>query len=665
MIMRMIRYSLLLITALATWACGSGGSSDEDLGLKIGSSAADFGCDGGCQNQNLDQADVTRILTQGVNAAELLGVSATFAVVDRVGNVLAVYRMPGAPLNSRVDGKIGAVGGLEGVNVEAVHAAISKAGTGAYLSSQGNAFSSRTASQIIQEHFNPGERNQPGGPLFGVQFSQLICSDVTVLNPELTQGIGSGSKPKIGGSVGPRPMPLGLSGDPGGIPIYEQGDLVGGLGVELDGVYTIDRNIFDKDNDIEERIALMATVGGFEIPSDRIGNRIIVGGKSLRTVDLNYEELEPLPAELKPIDPTNLVAVPLYSSASIRDGVTFGTAESGVLRSSRAGVPSMYLVDGSGNPRFPTHQGSGLPGGVELKANEVDAILDSALFTAFRARAAIRRPLDTAARVSIWVVDQLGVPLGMTRNDDAPVFGLDVALQKARTAAFFSGSEAADLIERARARDPFGDFEDYVGRGREFTGGAAFSGNFAFTDRANGNLSRPFFVDGIDGNPHGPFSLPYPGTGRGRTWSPFSTGLQLDLIFERVAQALGIPQGKITSVPDSCSDSFFGSRIKNGIQIFPGSVPLYRGTTLIGAIGISGDGIDQDDLVSFYGASRQGLDAVGHLDVGDPILGFNAPKEIRSDNITNLPFPNVRLRYVNCPEAPFRGDNDQKVCDGL
>ena len=76
-------------------------------------------------------------------------------------------------------------GGLEGirlpvrrpsVNIDPL-AAIAKAVTGAYLSSEGNAFSSRTASQIVQEHFNPREDFQPAGPLFGVQFSQLACSD--------------------------------------------------------------------------------------------------------------------------------------------------------------------------------------------------------------------------------------------------------------------------------------------------------------------------------------------------------------------------------------------------------------------------------------------------------------------------------------------------------
>src|SRR4029450_1606452 len=88
-------------------------------------------------------------------------------------------------------------------------AAIPKAITGAYLSSEGNAFSSRTASQIVQEHFNPREQFQPAGPLLGVQFSQLACPD---LMP---------SSAGVGPSAGPQRSPLGLSADPGGFPLYK------------------------------------------------------------------------------------------------------------------------------------------------------------------------------------------------------------------------------------------------------------------------------------------------------------------------------------------------------------------------------------------------------------------------------------------------------------
>ncbi len=47
-----------------------------------------------------------------------------------------------------------------------------KAITAAYLSSEGNAFSTRTASQIVQEHFNPGEFGGPSGPIFGVPLAR-------------------------------------------------------------------------------------------------------------------------------------------------------------------------------------------------------------------------------------------------------------------------------------------------------------------------------------------------------------------------------------------------------------------------------------------------------------------------------------------------------------
>src|SRR4029077_6541731 len=98
--------------------------------------------------------------------------------------------------------------------------AIAKAVTGAYLSSEGNAFSTRTASQIVQENFNPGENNSPSGPLFGVQFSSLPCSDVNNM--------------PAAGPAGPKPSPLGLSADPGGLPLYKGGTVVGGVGVIAD-----------------------------------------------------------------------------------------------------------------------------------------------------------------------------------------------------------------------------------------------------------------------------------------------------------------------------------------------------------------------------------------------------------------------------------------------
>ena len=626
---KLLLFLFLTLLALVTLSsCGGGGEGND---VSAGSLRSDFGCDGGCANLALTETDVRTITKQAVAAANALGVAATIAIVDRVGNVLAVYRMDGASSGAIFNGQIGAQGGLEGFVAPAVLAAISKAGTGAYLSSQGNAFSTRTASQIIQEHFDPGEKNAPGGPLFGVQFSQLLCSDIAVL--------------AIASSAGPHPLPLGLSADPGGFPLYRSGDLIGGVGVEFDGSYTLDRAIRDYDDAPEERVALAATVG-FEAPSERVAEQMYVAGRSLRYSDLRYEDLDQVSKEFPGLSDANFIAVAGFTSGGVKGGVTFGEPSSGVARSVRAGVASAELVTAAGGNRFPARGGTSLAG-KELNANEVNAILDSALLTASRLRAAIRQPLDSSARVSIWVVDTQGNALGFTRSQDAPVFGIDVALQKARTAAFFSSQDASVSLTTL-------GLGGYAAQARVSFGAGALADGTAFSNRAVGNLARPFFADGIDGTAPGPFSLSFPGTSGGPSWSPFNTGLQLDLVVGALSQALS------GSRPSSCSG--LGARLGNGIQIFPGSVPLYREGTLIGAIGVSGDGIDQDDTIAFYGASRQGLDSVGHTNLGNADFGFNAPKSIRSDTLP-LSIDGLVLRYVNCPEAPFSGDNDQNVCE--
>lgn len=601
-------------------SCGGGSSS---------TGGQDGGCDGSCANQSISSSEVEGVLRRITARANQYGVAVTAAVTDRVGNVLAVYQMSGARGTTRIDGKIGAVGGLEGAEVPSVLAAISKAGTGAYLSSQGNAFSTRTASQIVQENFLPGEARQPAGPLFGVQFSQLPCSDLMNMN-----------------SSGPRPLPLGLAADPGGIPLYKAGDVVGGVAVEFNGTYSLDRNVRDTDTDNQEEEIALAGAFGFEAPENRTGAAIFAGGKTLRFADAAYPANDPLTEANDTFNTAQLVAVQPFFSGSIRSGVAFGSPESGIIKTVRAASPAAILSSvGEGVRR------GGSLGGSELTAEEVSALLDSALLTAGRTRAAIRRPLDTPARVSIFVVDHTGTILGFVRSEDAPVFGIDVALQKARTAAFFSRTEAGSRLAAFSATNR------YASSARSFTGREIFDGSVAFGSRSIGNLARPFYPDGINTNSSGPLSLPFPGAGSGSTWSPFNTGLQLDLILQRVVAPLsGV-------IPSTCTDTgVFGRALANGIQIFPGSVPLYRNGIHIGAIGISGDGVDQDDLVAYYGASRAGLNYAGHPGIGGSELGFNAPHESRSDRIS-IPGTETRLRYINCPEAPFIEDNEQNVCE--
>jgi hypothetical protein len=71
---------------------------------------------------------------------------------------------------------------------------------------------------------------------------------------------------------------------------------------------------------------------------------------------------------------------------------------------------------------------------------------------------------------------------------------------------------------------------------------------------------------------------------------------------------------------------------------------------LVGALGVSGDGIDQDDMVALLGVGESGVAGIG-----------NAPLDLRADQL--LP-QGSRLRYVGCPAAPFLDSNASGVCDG-
>lgn len=107
----------------------------------------------------LTAAEVDRIVRQAAAEALRLGLKAHVAVTDQEGNVLARFRMAGAPETSRVRPRPGEEGrrgrGLERVDLPATFVAVTKAGTGAFLSSGGNAFSTRTASFIVQDHSRP------------------------------------------------------------------------------------------------------------------------------------------------------------------------------------------------------------------------------------------------------------------------------------------------------------------------------------------------------------------------------------------------------------------------------------------------------------------------------------------------------------------------------
>ena len=607
---------------LSLAACGGGGAFAPAVVPDCGST---------CSADRLNASEVETIVAQAVVQAMQQNARATIAVTDRVGNVLAVYSMAGAAANFRIDGGRGVRGGLEQVDIlPSTLAAISKALTGAYLSSAGNAFSTRTASHIVQENFNPLEANQPSGPLFGVQFSQLGCSDLMRKDTDA--------------SLGPKRSPLGLSADPGGLPIYKSGRLVGGVGVIADGVYGLDLDIRDVDADLDEQLAL-AAVRGFEAPAEITANRITLDGRSLRYLDAVAAIASPPVPALSTL-PGNLQMVPGYFSAPVRAGVAFGSADSG-LRKDTTGFATQnayIVVDAANNNLYPPRASAdGL-----VTATEARQLLASALDVANRSRAQIRKPAGSTAQVTVSVVGLDGEVLGIARSPDAPIFSLDVSVQKARSAAFFSNPSSGTALQAlpdATYLNPIAasSIATYVTQLRSFLNRpTALSDGLAFGARTIGNLARPLFPDGIAGTANGPLSKPL------SSWSPFSTGLQLDLSVNAITGTPPLPAVGCTGLPN----------LKNGLQVFPGGFPLYRvngnSVQLIGAVGVSGDGVDQDDMVAFLGianASRILGNGLGH-----------APASMRADR---LALPGGRLRYVQCPQAPFNNSDEQNVCAGL
>jgi uncharacterized protein GlcG (DUF336 family) len=176
----------------------------------------------------------------------------------------------------------------------------------------------------------------------------------------------------------------------------------------------------------------------------------------------------------------------------------------------------------------------------------------------------------------IAVADLDGTIIGLRRMQDSTVFSIDVAASKARNMVYFNSSAraAADLNQV-----PTGT---------------------AVTNRTISFGSQPFFPPGIDGSSAGPF-------------------------FNLYLQDLANPctQG-VQAGPPNVN--------KSGIVFFPGSAGLYRNGALVGGLGVSGDGVDQDDYVTNGGTK-----------------GFEAPADIRADQIS---INGVRLPYFKFPRNP-------------
>lgn len=172
-----------------------------------------------------------------------------------------------------------------------------------------------------------------------------------------------------------------------------------------------------------------------------------------------------------------------------------------------------------------------------LSAAEIDQILSQGVAQANK-EPSLFRPGGTT-RMHVAIVDRSGHLLGFRSMDDAWEGSKDIAIAKARTAAFFSSNQNA------------------------------------LTSRTVGVLSQAHFPTATD------LAGPLWGIGNSN-------------------------QQGITGGPDT----------RNGLITFPGGVPIYKNGVLIGGVGVSGDGVDQDEAVAIKASA-----------------GFDAPTAIRVNTV--------------------------------
>lgn len=167
-------------------------------------------------------------------------------------------------------------------------------------------------------------------------------------------------------------------------------------------------------------------------------------------------------------------------------------------------------------------------GGSGLSPSDLSTIIAQAVEAANSTPSPLRSlPLvPRTTKMQIAIVGRDGKLLSFFTMSDAWVGSEDIAIAKARTAAFFSSDENA------------------------------------LTSRIIGVLSQAHNPDGSGG------------------------------------------AGPLWGIGNSNQIGISGSReTRNGIITFPGGVAIYKNGKLVGGIGVSGDGVDQDEAVALAGAA--------------------------------------------------------------
>ncbi|HUB68629.1 MAG TPA: heme-binding protein [Candidatus Methylacidiphilales bacterium] len=500
----------------------------------------------------LTLADVQLIIQQAAQRAVALGANSTTSATNNA--VIAVTTREGEVLG------VWSVNGLQ--PIQAVLAeAVSKAGTASFLSSNQNAFTTRTAAYITGQNFPPGITNRPQGALVGIGSSSLSQSDENHFRmPPFP----------VDYSIGNPVLDSSLTISPGGLPLYKNGILVGGVGV---GGILPEEGGYVSGYFESEDIALAGQSG--YAPS----SGILATGVFLDGIRLPYVESTSGGGSGTGTPGVDVTGYPVQGAPAPTPWpqVTLGGV-AGEYRRRDFADPDPVNPAPIADPAGTTPN---VPAADRLTQAEVIQILTQGAQRAVITRSAIRQPLSSPSALYVVVMNNPDTTpdngtnpndtprtLGIFRMNDSINDAFDVTPQKTRSALFFSNL------------------------------------SFAFGSRSIGFLAQAFFPPGINGTNPGPF--------------------------QTYQAAYSAPAS--TTPPNTY--------LRDGLTLFGGGIPLYRFDSnlgryvLIGAVGASGDGVDQDDLVAAAAS-----------------VGFEAPTDIRADQFS---YNNARLPFVKFPRQPVR-----------
>ena len=501
---------------------------------------------------SLSPAEVDTIVKAALSAVS----SATpisVGVVDRTGRPLAVYQQAGATIDQADE-------------------ALGVARTAAFFSNSQAPLSSRTIRFISQVHFPPGLTNTSSGALYGIEQSNRGC--------DLNAAWNGLPAPVNQCVVRARSIAAFIANrDVAAEPLCDSANFLGcGKGL-------VTGKLLPNDPPYPQTVSdRPVNAGGIPLYRlvgkglDRANEGIVSNGKLLGAIGVvgipgnaDFAEFAavtgafaapgiiPLPSYPLP-EPQNVfiegIRLPFlganqkltFNSNGLPTGLKRpagtnpGVDNGAFLYGPYAGgcAPNGYLV--------------GPNAGSLLTAAEVNAIVLRSVAVSKRTRAQVRLPLNSYARMVITVVDVDGKILAHYRMEDALFDAVDVVPAKARNVVYFNSGDPSARTDLPQV--PAGTW---------------------VSTRTLGFGAQPFYPPGIDSNVFNPRPGPWYSTlFLGNVSKPCSQGSQLLFPTNR-----------------------------NGVTFFAGATPLVRnGTTLVGGLGVSGDGIEQDDYVTVLGAGE-------------------------------------------------------------